>query len=46
MTRRVAAVAFLLGALLPGALAAQTQTQQYRVEHDLLGDKQVPADAY
>jgi aspartate ammonia-lyase len=44
MTRSVAAVAFVLGALMPGALAAQTQ--QYRVEHDLLGDKQVPAEAY
>ena len=44
MTRRVASVAFLLGALLPGTLAAQTP--QYRVEKDLLGEKQVPADAY
>jgi aspartate ammonia-lyase len=44
MTRFVAAVAFALSALVSGALPAQAQ--QYRVEKDLLGEKQVPADAY
>jgi len=43
MNRRVSAVALVLGVLF--ALPARAQ-QQYRVEHDLLGEKQVPADAY
>jgi len=41
MTRRVAAAVFALG-----TLALPAGAQQFRVEHDLLGDKQVPADAY
>jgi aspartate ammonia-lyase len=42
MTRRVAAVAIALGVVfVPPARA-----QQFRVEKDLLGEKQVPADAY
>jgi len=41
MTRRVAAAVLALG-----TLALPAGAQQFRVEHDLLGDKQVPADAY
>jgi aspartate ammonia-lyase len=41
MIRRVLAVAFVLA--LPGL---SVLAQQYRVEKDLLGEKQVPADAY
>ena len=41
MTRRVAAVAFTFC-----ALALPAGAQQFRVERDLLGEKQVPADAY
>jgi aspartate ammonia-lyase len=41
MTRRVA-VPFVLGALL----ALPAGAQQFRVEKDLLGEKQIPADAY
>src|SRR5262245_24617058 len=44
MTRRVASVVFILGLLFVGSPAAQAQ--QYRVEKDLLGEKQVPADAF
>ena len=41
MIRRVVAVAFVFA--LPGL---SVLAQQYRVEKDLLGEKQVPADAY
>jgi aspartate ammonia-lyase len=41
---RSAVLALALGVLVPGALPAEAQ--QYRVEKDLLGEKQVPADAY
>jgi aspartate ammonia-lyase len=41
MTRRVAAVALVLG-----VLALPARAQQFRTEKDLLGEKQVPADAY
>jgi aspartate ammonia-lyase len=44
MTRFAAGIAFVLASLLPVGAAAQAQ--QYRVEKDLLGEKQVPADAY
>ena len=42
MIRRVTALALVLGAVF----AIPARAQQYRVEHDLLGEKQVPADAY
>jgi len=42
MTRRVATVSFVLSVLA----ALPAGAQQYRVEKDLLGEKQVPADAY
>ncbi len=44
MTRSVASVVFALGVLF--AVGPAAQAQQYRVEKDLLGEKQVPADAY
>ena len=48
MTRRVAAVAFVLAVLAPGVARAQApaKAQQFRTEHDLLGEKQIPAEAY
>ena len=42
MTRRVAAVALVLGVVF----ALPARAQQFRTEKDLLGEKQVPADAY
>jgi len=42
MIRRVFAVALVVGV----AFALPARAQQYRVEKDLLGEKQVPADAY
>jgi aspartate ammonia-lyase len=42
MTRRVSAVALVLGVVF----ALPARAQQFRTEKDLLGEKQVPADAY
>jgi len=42
MNRRKTAIALVLGVLVVGP----AQAQQFRVEKDLLGEKQVPADAY
>jgi aspartate ammonia-lyase len=44
MIRRPSVVVLVLCLLGVGASVARAQT--YRVEHDLLGEKQVPADAY
>ena len=44
-TRHRLLAALLAGALLAGA-AVSAVGQEYRTEHDLLGEKQIPADAY
>jgi aspartate ammonia-lyase len=46
MTRRIAALALVAGAVFAVPARAQQAAQKFRVEHDLLGEKQVPADAY
>ena len=44
MSPRAAAVAVAVGVSLAGVPKAGAQ--QYRTEHDLLGEKQIPADAF
>jgi len=45
-TLRSLSILAIVALLVGGAIVAQSSTQQTRTEKDLLGEKQVPADAY